>query len=51
MKVTVLVDGFPVERCFTMRDLREAVAYWSERGEVSVRNDPNLITLHAPAQA
>ena len=51
MIVTIYLDGYPVERCFSMADLREAVAYWSMRGRITVQNDPKLIVLHAPEPA
>ena len=48
MKVIIYLDGFPVEHCFSMPDLRKAMAYWSLKGQITVQNDPKLIVLHAP---
>lgn len=51
MMVTIYLDGFPVERCFTMKELNEAVKYWQARGEVTWQNDPTLIALYGAQQS
>lgn len=43
--VTVYLDDYPVEHCFTIAELDDALQYWKSRGNVTVRVSRNIYIL------